>query len=213
VARSAISEAKEREASAPTARAGETVTPSPVISTGEFMYGMKKDELRLLPHDPSWRDDFLAERNRIAALLQDASVRIEHVGSTSIPSIHAKPILDIAMLCGGKGIEPVVQALLKLGYEYRGSFDGHGAHYYAVLDRDNVRLCQAHIYTEADADWHCKLLFRDVLRQNQELAREYEDYKLSLAGEVSDKTEYARIKTLWVDEFMPKVLSAPADAE
>ena len=70
---------------------------------------MRKDELRLLPHDPVWAEDFLAEKNRIADALGDPSARIEHVGSTAIPTVHAKPILDIAILCGGKGIEPIVR--------------------------------------------------------------------------------------------------------
>jgi GrpB-like predicted nucleotidyltransferase (UPF0157 family) len=176
------------------------------------MYGMRKDELRLLPHDPAWKDDFRAEKDRIADVLRDASVRIEHVGSTSIPTVHAKPILDIAILCGEKELEPVIRALLRLGYEYRAQFADEIDHYYAVLDRDNVRLCQAHIYTEATADWHSKLRFRDVLRQNPELAREYDDYKLELANVAANKTEYAEIKTRWVDTFMLKVMTAPVEA-
>ncbi len=169
------------------------------------MYGMKKDELCLLPHDPAWKDDFVAEKNRIAALLQDATVEIEHVGSTAIPTVHAKPILDIAILCGETGIEPVIQVLLELGYDYRGEFDDEKGHFYAVIDKDNVRLCQTHIYSEPNADWHCKLHFRNVLRQNLELAREYDNYKLGLVKFVSDKSEYAEIKTRWVDEFIVKV--------
>jgi GrpB-like predicted nucleotidyltransferase (UPF0157 family) len=176
------------------------------------MYGMKRDELRLLPHDPTWKDDFLAEKNRLAAALRDESVRIEHVGSTSIPTVHAKPILDIAILCGEGGLEPVVRALPELGYDYRGQFDEKSGHYYAVLDRDNTRLCQAHIYTEANADWYSKLRFRDVLRRNRELAREYNEYKLRLAESASNKFEYAEVKSRWVDTFMPKVMSAPFDA-
>jgi GrpB-like predicted nucleotidyltransferase (UPF0157 family) len=177
-----------------------------------FMYGMRKDRLLLLPHDPAWQDDFLAEKNRIANALADSSVQIEHVGSTSIPAVHAKPILDIAILCGEKGLEPVAQALRVLGYDYRGRFDDKGGHYYAVFDRENVRLCQAHIFTEATADWHSKLRFRDVLRQNFELAREYNDYKLRLAEVAANKTEYAEIKSRWVDTFILKVLSGSVDA-
>ena len=173
---------------------------------------MRKDELRLLPHDPAWLDDFSAEKERIARALRDSPVRIEHVGSTSIPAVHAKPILDIAILCGEKGVGPVARALRGLGYEYRGRFDEEVGHYYAVLDRGNVRLCQAHIFTEATADWHSKLRFRDVLRQNAELAREYDAYKLELARAVADKTEYAEIKSRWVGDFILKVMSAAADA-
>lgn len=70
---------------------------------GLLMYGMRKDELVLLPHDPAWTDNFRAEKNRIADVLGDPSVQIEHVGGTSIPTVHAKPILDIAILCEGNG--------------------------------------------------------------------------------------------------------------
>jgi GrpB-like predicted nucleotidyltransferase (UPF0157 family) len=175
------------------------------------MYGMKKDQLQLLPHDPAWKDDFLREKNRIAAALDDGSVVIEHVGSTAIPTIHAKPILDIAILCGEKGLESTAQALRSLGYDYRGQFDEESGHYYAVLDKNNVRLCQAHIFTEANADWHVKLRFRDVLRQNPELAHEYDDYKRRLAEVAADKSEYAEIKTRWMDTFILKVMRAAVD--
>ena len=171
------------------------------------MYGMRKDELRLLPHDPAWGDDFLAERRRIADAFGDASVQIEHVGSTSIPTVHAKPILDIAILCGEGGVEPVARALAGIGYEFRGRFDDEVGHYYAVLDRGTVRLCQAHIFTEATAGWHSALRFRDVLRRHVELAREYDDFKLGLAKVAADKTEYAEVKSRWVDTFIPKVMT------
>jgi len=175
------------------------------------MYGMRKDEVRLLPHDPAWQDDFLHEKHRMATLLQDESVQIEHVGSTSIPTVHAKPILDIAILCGDQGLDPVVRTLLALGYDYRGRFDDGTGHDYAVLDRQNVRLCQVHISTEASADWHSKLRFRDVLRQHAELAREYNDYKLGLVKVAADKHEYAAIKSRWVDTFILKVMRIPVD--
>jgi GrpB-like predicted nucleotidyltransferase (UPF0157 family) len=176
------------------------------------MYGMRRDELRLLPHDPAWGEDFLAEKARIAEQLGDPSARIEHVGSTSIPAVHAKPILDIAILCGEKGLDPLIRALEGLGYEYRGPFDDEAGHYYAVRDSGAVRLCQAHIFAEATPDWHAKLKFRDVLRRDGELAREYDEYKRGLAEVAADKTEYAEVKSRWVDAFMSKVLSARADA-
>ena len=154
-----------------------------------------------MPHDAAWKDNFLAERERIETAVADSRLLIEHVGSTAIPTVFAKPVLDIAILCGVKGLQAVADALTKLGYEYRGQFDDESGHFYAVRDRDNIRYCQAHIYTEANADWHSKLNFRNVLRENAELALEYNDYKLELAQKVSDKSEYAEIKSKWVDTF------------
>jgi GrpB-like predicted nucleotidyltransferase (UPF0157 family) len=176
------------------------------------MYGMKKDQLRLVPHDPAWKNDFLGEKNRILGALESGSVRIEHVGSTAIPTVHAKPILDLAVLCGDEGVEPVARALSALGYHYRGQFDEKAGHFYAVLDQGGVRLCQAHIYPEAGPDWRLKLLFRDVLSRNSELAREYDDYKLRLAETAANKNEYAKIKTRWLDAFMIRVLTASEDS-
>ena len=169
------------------------------------MYGMNRDKLCLLPHDTAWKDDFLLEKHRIEAVLQDSLVQIEHVGSTSIPSVHAKPILDLAILCGKRGVEPVAEALAALGYKYRGLSEEWSGHYYAVLEQDNIRFCQAHIYLEPISDWHAYLIFRDTLREHLDLAREYNDYKMGLAETAADKSEYASIKTQWIDTFMPKV--------
>jgi GrpB-like predicted nucleotidyltransferase (UPF0157 family) len=113
------------------------------------MYGMRRDELRLLPHDPAWEKDFLAEKERITDHLRDPSARVEHVGSTSIPTVHAKPILDIAILCGDEGLEPLIRTPTGIGYQYRGQFDDEAGHYYAVRDSGGTRLCQAHIFAEA----------------------------------------------------------------
>jgi GrpB-like predicted nucleotidyltransferase (UPF0157 family) len=169
------------------------------------MYGMRRDKLGLLPHDPAWKDEFLSEKQRIEAVLQDSSVQIEHVGSTSIPSVHAKPILDLAILCGERGVEPVADALAALGYEYRGLSAEKSGHYYAVREQNNVRFCQAHIYLKPTSDWRSYLIFRDALREHLDLAQEYDDYKLGLAKIVIDKSEYANIKTQWIDTFILKV--------
>lgn len=168
-------------------------------------FGMDKRNLRLMPYDPAWKDVFLEEKRRITNALPDLSIYIEHIGSTSIPGIYAKPILDIVILCAAENLEGVADALSKLGYEYRGQFDKKSGHFYAVLDKGNIRFCQAHIYTEATADWHLKLKFRDILRENAELVHEYNDYKLELAKRVSNKSEYAEIKSKWVDTFILKV--------
>ena len=95
-----------------------------------------------MPHDETWKDDFAAERERIERAAADSSIRIEHIGSTAIPTVWAKPFLDIAILWGVKGLDPVAEALTKLGYEYRGQFDDEIGHFYAVLDKENIRYCQ-----------------------------------------------------------------------
>lgn len=176
------------------------------------MHGMRKDQLILLPHDPSWIDDFVAESRKIREVLVESSITVEHVGSTAIPTVHAKPILDIAILCGEGGINPVIQALVRVGYEYRGHYGDQDGHYYAVLDQDGIRFCQVHLYPEATDDFRIKILFRDALRKNSELAREYNACKLEFAKVATNKLEYAEQKSKWVDKFIVKVLSAAEGA-
>ncbi|MCU0239943.1 MAG: GrpB family protein [Pyrinomonadaceae bacterium] len=171
------------------------------------MFGMNKKQLQLLPHNPMWKQDFQLEKERILSAVQDSTIQIEHIGSTSIPNIHAKPILDIAILCGEKGLEIVANSLKNLGYDYRGQFEMEIGHYYAVLDKGDIRLCQVHIYSEPTNDWFSKLKFRDVLTENEKLAKEYNDYKIELAQTVSSKKEYAEIKDKWVDKFILKLFS------
>lgn len=176
------------------------------------MYGMKRTELRVVPHDPAWHEGFVAEKRRILDAAGNAVAQVEHVGSTAIPTVCAKPILDIAILCGPEGVEPIAHALSSIGYEYRGLYDDKADQYYAVLDRGEVRLCQAHIYTEANADWNIKLMFRDVLRRDSELAREYDEYKAALAKTAKSKRDYADIKTRWMDKFILRIQVRTAGA-
>ncbi len=174
------------------------------------MYGMRRDELRLVPNDPEWNENFAAEKRRIVKFLGDTPAQIEHIGSTAIESVHAKPILDIAILSNDSDLAKIVKALVGLEYEYRGPYDNEADHYYAVRDNGPIRYCQMHIYTKDTPDWESKLRFRDVLRRDQRLAKEYDAYKLSLAASVSDKMLYAEIKHKWVNGFMSKVLASAA---
>ncbi len=175
------------------------------------MYGMRRDELRVVPHDPAWKEEFAAEKHRILLGVGDLTVRIEHVGSTAIEMVCAKPVLDIAILCDEDSLATFVNCLTKLGYEYRERYEGAVDHFYAVRDEGPVRYCQMHIYPRATADWQSKLRFRDVLRRDLALAKEYNDYKLALAASINDKKLYAEIKNEWVNGFMQKILNSAPD--
>lgn len=172
------------------------------------MYGMRRDELRVVPNDPEWAKDFGDESERILNCIGGENVRIEHVGSTAIEAVHAKPILDIAILCDEAGFARLIDHLSELGYEYRGQYEDETDHYYAVRDDGAIRFCQMHIYTNATPDWETKLRFRDVLRREPDLAKEYSDYKIALAESVGDRKRYAKIKDIWVNSFMPKILNS-----
>lgn len=129
----------------------------------------------LKEYHPLWVSQFEADRKLISCALGKRLRRIEHVGSTSIPGMKAKPIIDIALaveslleIDGGKIIK-----LQEIGYEYvpksefpkrmffRRGLWGAGTHH-------------LHVYTMDGDDWKKIILFRDYLRSHPDVAREYE---------------------------------------
>ncbi len=131
------------------------------------------------------------------------------VGSTSIPLVYAKPIIDIAILCGAKDLSVFESKLIDLGYDFRGQYGLQKQHYYAVFDKSGVRYFQIHLYTEATDDLQCKITFRDALNENPSLAQEYSTYKKWLVGQVNSKNKYAEVKSNWLDSFIKKMPNKP----
>ena len=89
--------------------------------------GLKRGEVRLVPHQLAWRTLFAEEKQRLADLLGDAGIQIEHIGSTSVPDLPAKPIIDIAIAV--RAIEDIAHwpaVLASTGYTYFGDREGRG---------------------------------------------------------------------------------------
>ena len=85
------------------------------------MLGLRYGTVKLEPYDPEWARAFSDERTRLLEALSDVPCQIEHVGSTAVPDLRAKPILDIAIgVSTGVPMEPIVSALQGIGYQYRG---------------------------------------------------------------------------------------------
>jgi GrpB-like predicted nucleotidyltransferase (UPF0157 family) len=135
----------------------------------------------VVPYDPEWPRLFEAERARLEALLAPwLEGGIHHVGSTSIPGVAAKPILD--MIAGVRDFEEARAAyepLLALGWE-------HTPHRPGIAHHFSKPMFGLHL-TEPGSDlWRERLAFRDSLRADPALAAEYEALKLRLAREHDD---------------------------
>src|SRR5919202_11520 len=103
--------------------------------------------LELVPYDPAWPAAFAREATRLATALGAHATRIEHVGSTSVPHLLAKPVIDIAVAVTSEAAaDACVEPLSAHGYEYRGLHGDDPARRYYVLDRDGRRLVQIHLY-------------------------------------------------------------------
>lgn len=143
---------------------------------------MKKVEV--VPHDPRWRDSFDAEARDIAVALGDNAVAIHHIGSTAIPGIHAKPVVDLLVevrdVAGLDARSPAIEAL---GYEAMGEYGIPGRRYFRKGDREGSRTHHVHAFEAGSAEAVRHLAFRDYLIAHPEDAQRYSDLKRKLAAE------------------------------
>ena len=145
---------------------------------------MKKIEV--IPHDPLWQGAFEAEAKQIAGALVENVVAIHHIGSTAIPNIYAKPVVD--MLVEVKDITEVDRrssAVELLGYEVKGEFGISGRRYFRKDDREGNRTHQIHAYESGSAELERHLAFRDYMIAHPEDAQSYSELKRKLAEEHS----------------------------
>lgn len=158
--------------------------------------------------DPAWPARYQDEAGRIRAALGDRVVRLEHVGSTSVPGLAAKPIVDIQLsLASLEPRQAYVAALAGLGYRHVA--DGiEPDHEYFSREDDGRRAFQIHA-CRAGSDWERRhLAFRDWLRVHPDDARAYEDLKRHLASaHPRDLMTYVDGKTPFIREIEDRALA------
>jgi tRNA threonylcarbamoyladenosine biosynthesis protein TsaE len=141
---------------------------------------------RLTEHDPAWAELFSAEAGRIAEALGELLVGIEHVGSTSVPGLPAKPTVDVA--AGTTTLDLPAEAvgrLQGLGYEDAGADSRPGERRFRKGDSFPRRII-LHVVEWGGPMWRDYLAFRDELRREPSLAREYAELKRSLLAQLGE---------------------------
>lgn len=165
--------------------------------------------LRLVPYDPTYLALFEAESERLRTALGGALMAVEHVGSTAVPGLAGKPVLDVGIAVASEAdADGCIQSLENLGYEYRGPHGDDPRRRYYVRDVNGVRMAQIHLYILPANAWDEKLAFRNALRADPALAAAYSAEKHRVAEAVGwDKSAYALAK----GPFVERVLSALRD--
>jgi GrpB-like predicted nucleotidyltransferase (UPF0157 family) len=137
----------------------------------------------VVPHDPSWRLLFEEERARLSQLLGVLAIRIEHIGSTSIPGILAKPIIDILIETSSHtALDNHNTGLRSLGYETLGEFGIESRRYFRKSNSNGDRTHHVHAFESGSPHLLRHLAFRDFLIAHPTHARSYSRLKESLAA-------------------------------
>lgn len=151
------------------------------------MPGLKKGTVKLVSHDENWHQIFADEEMRLLKAIGEFVIAVEHIGSTSICGIAAKPILDIAVAISDKANgEKCVVPLENAGYEYRGE-NGIDGRFYFV--KGAPRTHHLHMLLANSRELHNHLAFRDFLLQNLFAAEEYDRLKTYLAQKYRNDRE------------------------
>lgn len=161
------------------------------------------DAIEIHPYDPTWPDLFLATARPIRAALGEVAVRIDHIGSTSIFGMAAKPIIDIQIsVAGFEPFERILKPMESLGYAWRSDNPELTKRYF----REPPGTRRTHIHVREAGSWseQMALLFRDYMRLHPADCAAYVELKYGLALQYRDDREaYTDAK----DPFIWQILS------
>ncbi len=164
------------------------------------------------PYDRSWPLLFARERALVLGVAGGWIDRVEHVGSTAVPGLAAKPVVDLmAGLSFMRDAERCVDPLVGLGYSYwaEGAEPHHRLFVRFVDETMTARTHNLHLVEVGGAYWRDRLLFRDHLRENPETARAYARLKHGLADQYRDDREaYTAAKSDFVREIVRRARHA-----
>jgi GrpB-like predicted nucleotidyltransferase (UPF0157 family) len=135
---------------------------------------MVTKHVAVLPYDEQWKQDFLKIKAELADALGELAIKIEHVGSTSVQGLSAKPIIDIDVVIKDYTVlEDVVSALGEIGYQHEGNLGIVGREAFKYDGKEHLQKHHLYVCPEDSPELKRHLAFRDYLRAHPEAVREY----------------------------------------
>ncbi len=181
------------------------------------MLGLKRGAVALCPHEKAWETEAQETMARLRQILGPVVVEMAHVGSTAIPTIQAKPIIDIAVAVDDfDALLAYEKQLRAAGFYYRPNAQAgvrgqllfaSGSYYDGSGDLQTHFI---HIVHTGSVDWQNYILFRDDLRAHPDTAGEYERLKLALAAQLptdSGREDYVQGKQAFIRSVLRRALS------
>ncbi len=145
-----------------------------------------------------WFDKYEQERLCLQAVVKDVAQGIEHIGSTSVRGLAAKPIIDIAVrLATVQQVPELLEALARLDYVYEGEYGLPGRHFFT---KGEPRAFHLHLVDDTTNHWRRWIAFRDLLRRNPALCQAYQQLKCDLARKYRfDRALYSDSKSDFIN--------------
>ncbi|MQB43584.1 GrpB family protein [Rhizobium sp. ICMP 5592] len=174
-----------------------------------FGLGVGNKCVTLAAPNARWHEAYTLEAETIRKALGDLALDIQHIGSTSIPSIKAKPIIDIAV--GVRRFDDglvCIKPMEEIGYCYAGTDLVPDDHIFGRDVEGQTRTHLVHVVELGGANWNHFILFRNKLRADPHIAQAYEALKIDLAAKyANNRAAYTASKK----DFIEKVLAVSGD--
>lgn len=163
------------------------------------------EKIRLVPYDPEWPTLFKLEQDRLHSLFPGTLLGVEHYGSTAVPGLSAKPIIDILVGVASMSVtKALVPRLCEVGYaapmEYNAALPDRQ---WLMRSSDGRRTHHLMVVVHRGQQWRRRLTFRDMLRAEPSTASSYEALKSELAARhPSDREAYTAGKEAFINEVL-----------
>ena len=161
----------------------------------------------VLPYDEQWKQDFLNIKAELTGALGPLALRIEHVGSTSVQGLSAKPIIDIDVVIKDYTIlEDVVSALGGIGYQHEGNLGIVGREAFKYNGKEHLKKHHLYVCPEDSPELRRHIAFRDFLRAHPEAVREYSRIKEEGAKQYPyDIERYIEHKSSFIEKIYAEI--------
>lgn len=168
-------------------------------------FGLKKGTVKLVPYNPEWQKLYEAEKEVIQTELKDKIIAIEHIGSTAIPDMPAKPIIHILVAIQSLAdSKTFFTALEKIGYQHR-ELPFKSERVFFVKGPEENRQFHLSLVEHNSNEWKDSILFCEYLRSHKDVAQEYADLKVSLAKKYeNDRDSYTAAKQKFIRSIIDK---------
>ncbi len=170
------------------------------------MVGLDRTQVRLEPYHPEWPEYYRTERARLSRAIGDSVFRFEHVGSTAVDGVPAKPVIDILAVVDTLPAASIVDPLETAGYELRAENDDR---LFFAKGPEDDRTHYLHV-AETRSEYAIEMVaFRDHLRENPDTATAYASLKRSLAERFPDgRDSYTEHKSEFIRALLDRILSS-----
>ena len=161
----------------------------------------------VLPYDEQWKKDFLMIKDELTSALGQLAMGIEHIGSTSVEGLSAKPIIDIDVVIKDYNVlEEVVSALKVIGYRHEGDLGITGREAFKYEGKEHLRKHHLYVCPVDSPELKRHIAFRDYLRTHSEAVREYSYIKEEGAKRYPDDIErYIEHKSPFIEKIYTEI--------